>query len=29
MLADLKEDLPSLAWTDDGSRIYVLGANGL
>lgn len=29
LLAELKEDLPSLAWSDDGSRIYVLGANGL
>jgi Tol biopolymer transport system component len=29
LLADLKEDLPSLAWSDDGSHLYVLGANGL
>jgi Tol biopolymer transport system component len=29
LLADLKEDLPSLTWSDDGTRIYVLGAYGL
>ena len=25
----MKEDLPSLDWTDDGRRIYVLGGGGL
>jgi Tol biopolymer transport system component len=29
LLADLKEDLPSLAWSDDGAHIFVLGANGV
>lgn len=29
LLADLKEDLPSLTWSDDGRHIYVLGGNGL
>lgn len=28
-LADLKEDLPTLAWSGDGERIYVLGTAGL
>lgn len=28
-IADLKEDLPTLAWSSDGERIYVLGAAGL
>ena len=28
-VADLKEDLPSLAWSGDGKHIYVLGAAGL
>jgi Tol biopolymer transport system component len=28
-IADLKEDLPSLAWGGDGTHIYVLGAAGL
>lgn len=28
-VADLKEDLPTLTWSGDGSRIYVLGAVGL
>ncbi len=27
--ADLKEDLPALAWNGDGTHIYVLGAAGL
>jgi Tol biopolymer transport system component len=29
LLADLKEDLPSLTWSGDGKHIFVLGANGL
>jgi Tol biopolymer transport system component len=29
LLADLKEDLPSLAWSDDGEHLFALGANGL
>jgi Tol biopolymer transport system component len=29
LLAELKEDLPSLTWSGDGKHIYVLGANGL
>ncbi len=28
-VADLKEDLPALAWSGDGKHIYVLGAAGL
>jgi Tol biopolymer transport system component len=28
-VADLKEDLPGLAWSGDGKHIYVLGAGGL
>jgi Tol biopolymer transport system component len=28
-VADLKEDLPALAWSGDGKRLYVLGSNGL
>jgi Tol biopolymer transport system component len=29
LLAALQEDLPSLTWSGDGERIYVLGAGGL
>lgn len=29
MVADLKEDLPAVAWGGDGGRLYVLGVNGL
>jgi hypothetical protein len=29
VIAELKEDLPTLDWTDDGKRIYVLGSLGL
>lgn len=29
LLAELKEDLPALCWSDDGEHIYVLGADGL
>ncbi|MEX2245191.1 MAG: hypothetical protein WEC75_00735 [Dehalococcoidia bacterium] len=29
LAADLKEDLPALAWSGDGSHIYVLGGAGL
>lgn len=29
LLADLNEDLPALAWSGDGDRLYVLGAVGL
>ncbi|HYM14167.1 MAG TPA: hypothetical protein VEZ14_01245 [Dehalococcoidia bacterium] len=28
-VADIKEDLPALAWSGDGKHIYVLGANAL
>jgi len=28
-VADLKEDLPTLAWGGDGKHLYVLGTNGL
>jgi hypothetical protein len=28
-VADLKEDLPTLAWNGDGTRLYVLGLYGL
>jgi len=28
-VADLKEDLPALAWAGDGKHIYVVGASGL
>lgn len=29
LLAEMKEDLPSLAWSGDGRRIYLLGSTGL
>jgi hypothetical protein len=28
-VADLKEDLPALTWSGDGTRIYVVGAYGM
>lgn len=29
LLADLKEDLPSIAWSGNGEHLFVLGGNGL